>query len=117
MTIDEWVEHYPQSPLGVLVTLLNQWRDGERDAESFEESLGVFDEFLEEWAHSVSQDDAEGEVSRGLMQALQGLADAAAGLRDYAVSGDEDLAEAALVTAVESQELLLEMLELSQEPF
>lgn len=117
MTIDEWVEHYPQSPLGVLVTLLNQFRDGERDLESFEESLGVFDEFLDEWALSVGEDDADGEVSQGLMRALQGLAEAADGLRDYAVTGDEELAEAALVSAMESQELLLEMLELSQEPF
>lgn len=117
MTLDEWVEHYPQSPLGVLVTLLEQLREGERDYENFEQSLAVFDEFLQEWAQAVSQDDPEGEVSQGLMRALQGLADAAAGLRDYSESGDEDVADAAMALAVESQELLLEMLELTQEAF
>lgn len=51
------------------------------------------------------------------MRALRGLADAAAGLRDYSESGDEDVADAAMALAVESQELLLEMLELTQEAF
>jgi len=117
MTLDEWLEHYPESPLGVLVGLLNQLREGERDYESFEQSLGVFDEFLQEWAQSVTEQDSEGEVSQGLLRALQGLADSAAGLRDYGETGDEEMADASMAQAVESQELLLEMLELSQEAF
>jgi hypothetical protein len=117
MTLDEWLEHYPQSPLGVLVTLLEQWREGERDLDNFDHSLAVFDEFLQEWAQAVAEDDSEGELSEGLTRALQGLADAAAGLREYAESGDEEVADAAMAVAVESQELLLEMLELTQEPF
>jgi len=36
MTLDEWLEHYPESPLGVLVGLLGQLREGERDFQSFE---------------------------------------------------------------------------------
>ena len=117
MTLDEWLEHYPESPLGVLVGLLGQLREGERDFQAFEQSLRIFDEFLQEWAQSVTEQDPESEVSQGLLRALQGLADAAAGLRDYAESGDEEIADASMVQAVESQELLLEMLELSQEAF
>jgi len=117
MTLDEWLEHYPESPLGVLVGLLGQLREGERDCQAFDQSLGVFDEFLQEWAQSVTSQDPNSEVSQGLLRALQGLADAAASLRDYAESGDEKIADAAMVQAVESQELLLEMLELSQEAF
>ena len=117
MTLEEWLEHYPESPLGVLVKLLEQLREGERDAEHFEQSLGVFDDFLQEWAQAVAVDGPETEVSQGLMRALQGLADSAAGLREYAVSGDEGTADIAMAQAVESQELLLEMLELTQEAF
>jgi len=117
MTLDEWLEHYPESPLGVLVGLLGQLREGERDFQAFEQSLGVFDEFLQEWAQSVTEQDPDSEVSQGLLRALQGLADAAAALRDYAETEDEEIADAAMVQAVESQELLLEMLELSQEAF
>ena len=43
MTLDEWVENYPESPLGVLVGLVDQLRQGQRDLDTFEESLKVFE--------------------------------------------------------------------------
>lgn len=115
MTLDEWLAEYPQSPLGVLATLLAQFRSGERDLEAFEQSLRVFDEFLNEWAETLSQDDPETDLSHNLLQALQGLADAASGLREYAEAGDEETADGALALAMDSQELLLDLMTLTQE--
>jgi len=116
------MEHYPESPLGVLANLLQEYRSGERDQQALEASLTVFDEFLQEWAQAISapdspDQDSPDEVSQGLLKALQGLADAAAMLREYSELGEEEIADSAMAEAVEAQELLLEMLEISQEPF
>lgn len=113
MTLDEWVENYPESPLGVLVGLVDQLRDGQRDLDTFEESLKVFDEFLNEWAEAVCQDDPESDLTQGILRSLQGLADAAACLREYIETGDEGVVEAALALAIESQETLLDLMDLS----
>lgn len=113
MTFDEWVEAYPQSPLGVLAGLVDQLRMGERDADMFEDSLRIFDEFLNEWAEAVCQDDPDSELTQGILASLQGLADAAGCLRDYLETGDEEIVESALALAVESQETLLDLVDLS----
>lgn len=122
MTLEEWTENYPESPLGVLANLLQEFRSGERDQQALEASLAIFDEFLQEWAQAIQASDSpdqdlQGQVSDGLLKALQGLADAAALLREYGEFGEEEIAENAMAEAREAQELLLEMLEISQEPF
>lgn len=115
MTLEEWLADYPQSPLGVLATLVAQFRSGERDAEAFEQSLSVFDEFLNEWAETLGQEEDASGLGNNLMLALQGLADAASGLREYAESGDDEVAQSALALAMDSQELLLDLMTLTQE--
>lgn len=115
MTLDEWLRDYPQSPLGVLATLLGQFRAGERDAESFVQALDVFQAFLEDWAETLSDGELEPDTAEKLLAALQGLAEAALGLREYAENGEEELADNAVGLAMNSQELLLDVMSASHE--
>lgn len=115
MTLEEWFETYPQSPLCVLAGLLQEYQEGLREPEDMLQALAVFDEFLQEWAEAVLEEDQDPTLTGDLLQSLQGLADAAGIVRDYVETGQEELAEEALALAIEAQEGLLDVMELTFE--
>ncbi len=115
MTLEEWLETYPQSPLSVLAGLLQEYQQGGREAEDMLSALQVFDEFLQEWAEAVMEEDQDPTITGDLLDSLQGLADAAGIVREYVESGEEELAEEALALAIQAQEGLLDVMELTFE--
>jgi len=105
--------NFPGSPYFVLERLLDEYRSGQRSPEDVARSLDIFDAFVEQWNEGLMALPVEPQVLpdgeetlNGSFQGLECFSEASSIMRDFLVSGDESLADQALVTARHGHETL-----------